>query len=88
MKEVTSTITSKGQVTIPVAVRKHLGISTGDKLSFVIGDEGSVELRAPKYPDVESLAGAAGSLEAPMSWEEMREIARGDQLDPEYRKHT
>ena len=36
MKEIVSTITSKGQVTIPVEVRRHLGLRRNDKLSFVI----------------------------------------------------
>lgn len=40
MKHIISTITSKGQVTIPAEVRKHLRISRGDKLSFVIEDGG------------------------------------------------
>ena len=40
MQEIFSTITSKGQVTIPVAVRRHLGVSTHDKVAFVIdGDQ-------------------------------------------------
>lgn len=30
----TSNVTQKGQVTIPVAVRKQLGISTGDAVAF------------------------------------------------------
>jgi AbrB family looped-hinge helix DNA binding protein len=40
MKEIVSTVTSKGQVTIPAEVRRHLGVAQGDKLSFVISDGG------------------------------------------------
>ncbi len=40
MKEIVSTITSKGQVTIPAEVRRHLGLKTRDKISFVIEEEG------------------------------------------------
>jgi AbrB family looped-hinge helix DNA binding protein len=29
-----ATITSKGQITIPVAIRKSLGVKSGDKLRF------------------------------------------------------
>ena len=36
-------VTSKGQITIPVAIRKMLGIKEGDKVLFV-EDEGKVVL--------------------------------------------
>jgi antitoxin PrlF len=79
MKEIISTITSKGQVTIPAEIREKLRLSAGDKLTFVIEDEGKIELRAPIYPTVASLRGAAGSLAKPLEWDEMRAIAREDQ---------
>src|SRR5947209_4950962 len=69
MKEIVSTLTSKGQVTIPVEIRRHLGVVQGDQLSFVIEDDGTIEIKASKYPTVASLAGAAGSLDQPMSWD-------------------
>lgn len=78
MKQIVSTITSKGQVTIPAEVRRHLGIDRGDKLSFVIEDEGVVRIVAPRYHNVASLRGAAGTLERPISWEEMIEVANED----------
>ena len=85
MKEIISTVTSKGQVTIPAEVRKSLGISQGDKLSFVIDDEGRIELKVPTYPDVASLAGAAGTLDRPMNWDQVREIAREDRFEAKHR---
>jgi antitoxin PrlF len=80
MRKLTSTVTSKGQVTIPAEVRKHLGIKQGDRLSFVIEDQGDVHLERPRYQDVASLRGAAGSLETPLSWEKVLEIAREDHV--------
>jgi len=38
----TATMTTKGQVTIPKEVREHLGIETGDRLSFVVQEDGTV----------------------------------------------
>jgi AbrB family looped-hinge helix DNA binding protein len=35
-------LTTKGQVTIPKEVREHLGIDTGDRLSFVVQEDGTV----------------------------------------------
>ncbi|MCX6024052.1 MAG: type II toxin-antitoxin system PrlF family antitoxin [Chloroflexi bacterium] len=80
MKEVISTVTSKGQVTIPAEIRRHLGVATNDKLSFIIEDDGTVRVSVPRYPTIESLRGAAGKLDRSLSWEEMREIAREDHL--------
>jgi AbrB family looped-hinge helix DNA binding protein len=83
MREILSTISSKGQVTIPSEVRKRLGVKQGDKLSFVIEDEqaeGEVRIliSAPRYSGVSALRGAAGSLKEPRSWEEMLQIAHED----------
>ncbi len=52
-----ATITSKGQVTIPKRVREHLDVSSGDKLEFRVGDDGSVSV-IPITTSVESAFGA------------------------------
>jgi len=84
MREIVSTMTSKGQVTIPIEIRRHLGLATRDKIAFVVHHEGTVRLAAPHYPDLESLRGAAGSLDQPRSWEEIEEIAREERLQERY----
>ena len=38
----TATLTTKGQITIPKEVREHLGVETGDRLSFVVQQDGTV----------------------------------------------
>jgi prevent-host-death family protein len=38
----------------------------------------------PSSLDLESLRGAAGSLDKPRSWQELREIAREDRLESRY----
>ena len=78
MKEFISTITSKGQVTIPAEIRKYLGLKTNDKIAFMIDSEGIVRLRVLRYPDIASLRGAAGTLNKPLSWQEIEEIAQED----------
>jgi antitoxin PrlF len=80
MKEIVSTVTSKGQVTIPAEVREYLGIKTHDKIAFVIDQEGIVRLRVPRYPNIASLRGAAGSLQKPVSWQQMQRIANEDRF--------
>ena len=61
MKEIVATVTSKGQVTIPVEVRRHLGVGTRDKVAFVIADDGGVEVRRPRYT-LESILGSIPPL--------------------------
>ena len=42
-------ITTKGQATIPKAVREHLGLKPGDRIKFFVHPDGSVVL-LPKLP--------------------------------------
>lgn len=53
--------------------------------SSVIEPDGVVRLMAPRYPDIVSLRGVAGSLRKPISWSEKREIAREDRLLEKHR---
>ena len=56
-----STLTSKGQVTIPLAIREALGLSTGTQLSFELTG-GELRVRAisrKSWPDLWSLAAGA-----------------------------
>jgi AbrB family looped-hinge helix DNA binding protein len=50
-------VTSKGQVTVPVAIRQHLDLEQGDDLIFEIKPEG-VRLRALKRRPLSALFGA------------------------------
>ena len=47
----TRRITSKGQITIPLALRETLGFSVGDRISFVKTDDGDVLLRKSVLPE-------------------------------------
>jgi antitoxin PrlF len=78
VRQIISTITSKGQVTIPIEVRRHLGVDTNDKIAFLIDDAGNVHVKAPRYSTLASLRGAAGSLAQPLSKAEVLRIAHED----------
>lgn len=78
MTEILMTVTSKGQVTIPAAVRKHLRIERNQKIALVLESDGTVRLKMPRYRSIADVRGAAGSLERNLSWEQMRAIARED----------
>ena len=51
-----ATLTSKGQVTIPKAVRDHLKLEAGARVDFIITADGTVLLR-PLTRHVHELAG-------------------------------
>lgn len=48
--ELTTKITSKGQVTIPVAVRRKLGVKVGERVVFVFNRPGEVAFRRASTP--------------------------------------
>ncbi|MGE0484395.1 MAG: AbrB/MazE/SpoVT family DNA-binding domain-containing protein [Gammaproteobacteria bacterium] len=66
----TSTVTSKGQITLPREVRRALGLDAGDKVDFV-AIEGGYKL-VPVRADVHALRGRfAGRAAGPVSIEDM-----------------
>ena len=66
----TSTVTSKGQITLPRNVRQALGLDAGDKVDFV-EIEGGFKL-VPLRKDVRALKGRfAGRVERPVTIEEV-----------------
>lgn len=79
-KQLITVVSSKGQVTIPIAIRKHLGVITSDKVAFSITDTGEVSVSTAKYPNIAALKGVAGSLKKPLTWKQMQKIARQDAL--------
>ncbi len=72
-----STITAKGQTTIPKPIRDHLHLKPGDRVKYFIHPDGTVVL-LPKLP-VTALRGIVKSrLGRPVTLEEMDEaIAAG-----------
>lgn len=53
-------VSSKGQVNIPIAIRKHLGLSEGDKVIFIIDGDG---VRMLSASSLEIKEGGAASVE-------------------------
>ena len=73
---VDSAITTKGQATIPKAIREHLGLKPGDQVKFFLHPDGSVVL-LPKRP-ASILRGIVKSRRRSATIEEMSEaVAAG-----------
>lgn len=47
-RPLTFPITQKGQVTMPAEIRRHLGVGPKDRIEYVVGDDGRVEVKAAR----------------------------------------
>jgi AbrB family looped-hinge helix DNA binding protein len=82
-----STLTAKGQTTIPKAVRERLGLKPGDKVKYLLHADGTVAL-LPKLP-ASALRGVSRYHGPPVSLEQMDEaIAAGAAGEPPPPKRT
>lgn len=76
MREIVSSVTSKGQVTIPVEVRRLLGVKPRDKVAFLV-DGDNVRI-ARRESVVARTAGILKSNKPAPTIEEMRQsVERG-----------
>jgi antitoxin PrlF len=75
--DVAARVTSKGQVTVPKAVRDALGIEEGDEIVFRVEGNRAVLARTPDFLEL------AGSIPVPpskrnASWDEIVRRTRSD----------
>lgn len=73
--DVTSKLTTKGQITIPKAVRNALNLEPGDSVLFRVERDHAILARIPDFLDL------AGSVKVPpskrgASWQVIREETR------------
>lgn len=72
-----ATITSKGQVTVPKKVRDQLHLKAGDRIEFLVDEDGTVRV-VPVTAKVTELKGMVPKPRRAVSLEEMDEaIVRG-----------
>ena len=74
MKNHYSTITSKGQVTIPTLVRNKMNLSAGVKLEFIVHDE--YVMLVPINKSVRKLQGILPKPKIPLTIEEMDQVIK------------
>jgi AbrB family looped-hinge helix DNA binding protein len=71
----TAIVTSKGQITIPKAVRDALGVDTGDRVEFVEREKGVYTVVAATR-DIRDLKGLVPAPARPVSVEDMKKAVR------------
>jgi AbrB family looped-hinge helix DNA binding protein len=74
----TATITSKGQITIPAAVRRALGVEAGDRVELVRVEPGRFELVAVTQ-SVTKLKGLVRKPAIPVAIETMNAVITAQQ---------
>lgn len=79
MREFTTTITQRGQVTIPAEVRRVLGVKHRDKVAFTIED-GEVRLASASFT-LESAYGSVKPSKKPEDFEEISRAAKDDKAE-------
>ena len=75
-----STLTSKGQITIPKKIRDVLGLDTGDRVAFIIREDGVVEMR-PETVDLGSLYGILKPEKKGVSLQDMEDAISREAQD-------
>jgi antitoxin PrlF len=74
-----TTVTSKGQVTIPKPVRDYLGIEPGSEVNFRRADDGSIVIeRADGTRPPSRFAKLVGSAGPGPTTDELMELLRGE----------
>ncbi len=87
MREYLATVTSKGQLTLPVALRRTLGIDPGDLVAFVIDEEKGARMRRVE----ETVMSVRGSIPTPPGlvsddFDDLIEEAMSDHADDVMRR--
>ena len=82
-----STLTTKGQITIPKRLRDYLGLSPGDKLRFEYEDGGAVRIVPSPMPvrgkgrKTSRFLALRGTRKSGMSTDEIMNLLRGYDKD-------
>ena len=72
----TSTVTAKGQTTIPKEIREYLNLRPGNRIDYVVDPEGRVVLRPTSY-DIRDLHGILQRRgQEPVTVEDMNRVIR------------
>ena len=74
----TSTLTSKGQITIPQSVREALGLQAGDKVDFVREEPGTYKCRRSAQGRQGVARTFAGRVGRPVSIEQMADAVAAE----------
>lgn len=73
-------ITSKGQITLPKEIRDALGLRAGDRVMFVVRDDGTVVI-SPRKASLDQLFGRLKPEKQGVSLEDMQDAIEAAELE-------
>lgn len=81
MLQVTSKISSKGQIVVPIEIRKQFDVKEGDSLKFTVKDNGDISLEVVKRDSILDLFGSIQAKGDSKDFEEVRLKAREEHVE-------
>ena len=84
MKEFLSSISTKGQITLPAEIRSRLGLKPKDKVAISIAEDGVVV--KPARADLRAGFGSIPALKTPRTLEQLTEIAADEHAEQAVRQ--
>lgn len=81
-----TTLTSKGQVTIPKEVRDKLGLRPHDRITFVVQDDHATLRRMPRLEELVGSLPSLASLGLDMTIEEAIDLAKEERAQALFEK--
>jgi len=85
MKEIVTSLTQRGQVTVPAEVRRLLGLKSRDKVAFAIDDD-QVRLMPVAFT-LESAFGSVTPQNRPEDFKALSRVAREERVRLKTRRH-
>lgn len=87
VKTIDATVTSQGQITIPVEIRRRLGLEKGSRVRFVVDDAATntVTMMAPRYTLEDVIGSIPGKPGMSIDLDDEIEEAMADELAGRYR---
>lgn len=73
--DISAKLTSKGQLTVPKAVRDALGLETGDRVVFRVEGEQAALARTPDLLDLAGVVAVPADRRG-VDWDDVRRITR------------
>jgi AbrB family looped-hinge helix DNA binding protein len=74
-----TTMTTKGQVTIPKRLREHLGLKAGSNVEFELESDGRVVLKSRRKAPKSRFAKLRGTMKSGMTTDEIMALTRGEE---------